>query len=552
MQRTSAVALPRLAAVLCVFILFFAAVAQAERPTLTTHVPAAVSSGVAPLVGRVSGEQRLSLAISLPLRNQAALEDLLQRLYDPQSPNFHNYLSGQEFTSRFGPTESDYAAAINFAQANGLDIIDTAANRLVLDIEGPAANIEKAFNVTLNFYQHPTESRTFFAPDREPSLDLAAPVLHISGFDNFALPHAKNIQSPETEPSAIGKTGSGPGGQYVASDMRAAYYGSGPLTGKGQTVGLFEFAGYNSADVKAYFENLKQTITVRVKGVSLNGVSLKCPPSTCDDSEQVIDIEMAIGMAPGLKEVIVYVGSQDPSIFNQMAVDNTAKTLSCSWGWPDNESTLDPIFKQMAAQGQSVFVATGDSGSSTPGNVVWPADDPYITAVGGTDIDTVSPGGAWKSETGWNGSAGSPSKNKVPIPSYQQLAGVITALNHASKTLRNYPDVAAESNTNQYSCYDGGCSGGNGGTSFAAPQWASFIAMANEQALSNGKSTLGFLNPAIYALGVGSTYTTDFHDITSGSNGGYSAVTGYDLVTGWGSPTGAALIDALTGTTKSE
>jgi subtilase family serine protease len=459
----------------------------------------------------------------------------------------------QEFASRFGPTEADYVAAIDFARASGLDIIDTAANRLVLDIEGPAANIEKAFNVTLNLYQHPTESRTFFAPDREPSLDLAAPVLHISGLDNFTLPHAKDIRTSQensAQASAIGKTGSGPGGQYVASDMRAAYYGSGPLTGQGQTVGLFEFAGYNTADVKTYFKNLKQTITVKVKGVSLNGVSLKCPPSTCDDSEQVIDIEMAIGMAPGLKEVLVYVGSKDASIFNQMAVDNTAKTLSCSWGWTDNESTLDPIFMEMATQGQSVFVATGDSGSGTPGDVVWPADDPYITAVGGTDINTASPGGAWKSETGWSGSAGSPSKNGIPIPSYQQLPGVITALNHASKTLRNYPDVAAEANTNQYSCYDGGCSGGNGGTSFAAPQWASFIAMANEQSLSNGGSTLGFLNPAIYALGVGSTYTTDFHDIASGSNGGYTAVTGYDLVTGWGSPQGAALIDALAGTGK--
>jgi subtilase family serine protease len=533
---------------LCVSVLFLTA-AQAQQRTQTTHVPAAVSTGVAPLVGHVPSEQRLSLAISLPLRNQAALDELLEQLYDPQSPSFHQYLSVQEFTSRFGPSEADYAAAINFARANGLDIIDTAANRLVLDIEGPAANIEKAFNVTLNLYQHPTESRTFFAPDREPSLDLAAPVLHISGLDNFMLPRAKNIRSSQrtAEANAIGKTGSGPGGQYVASDMRAAYYGSGPLTGQGQTVGLFEFAGYNTADVKTYFNNLKQPITVKVKGVSLNGVSLKCPPSTCDDSEQVIDIEMAIGMAPGLKEVLVYVGSKDASIFNQMAVDNTAKTLSCSWGWTDNESTLDPIFMEMAMQGQSVFVATGDSGSGTPGDVVWPADDPYITAVGGTDINTVTPGGAWKSETGWSGSAGSPSKNGVPIPSYQQLPGVITALNHASKTLRNYPDVAAESNTNQYSCYDGGCSGGNGGTSFAAPQWASFIAMANEQSLSNGGSTLGFLNPAIYALGVGSTYTTDFHDITSGSNGGYTAVTGYDLVTGWGSPQGAALIDALVG-----
>jgi subtilase family serine protease len=279
---------------------------------------------------------------------------------------------------------------------------------------------------------------------------------------------------------------------------------------------------------------------------------LNCPPKTCDDSEQALDIEMAISMAPGLSQVVVYVGNSNSSIFNKMASDNTSKQLSCSWGWSDNESVLDPIFKEFMAQGQSLFVATGDNGSGTPGDVVWPSDDPYVTAVGGTDLTTTGPGGAWKSETGWNGSAGSPSKNKIPIPSYQQLPGVINSSNGGSTTLRNYPDVSAEANTNQYSCFDGGCFGGNGGTSYAAPQWAGYTAMANQQSFAHGGTTLGFLNPALYAIGVGSSYDSDFHDIVSGSNGGFKAVTGYDLVTGWGSPNGPNLIDALTGSAKDE
>jgi subtilase family serine protease len=549
MQKISAVALRWLAAVLCAFILFFAAMAQAEqRPTLTTHIPQAVSTGVAPLVGNLPSEQRLSLAISLPLRNEAELDSLLDELYDPQSPNFHHYLSVQEFTSRFGPSESEYAAVFQFARANGLAVIDTPANRLVLDVEGPAANIEKAFNISFGLYQHPTESRTFYAPDREPSLDLDVPLLHISGLDNFTLPHAKNIRASQANTQTqVGKTtGSGPGGQFIGSDMRAAYYGSGSLNGTGQSVGLFEFAGYEISDVQNFFKKVKQPLNVPIKGVSVNGARLSCPPASCDDSEQVLDIEMAISMAPALSQVVVYVGNKDVSIFNQMAVDNTSKQVSCSWGWSDDEASLDPIFKQMAAQGQSVFVATGDSGSSTPGDVVWPADDPYITAVGGTDLTTTGPGGAWMSETGWNGSAGMPSKNGVPIPGYQKHKGVITKLNQGSKTLRNIPDVAAESNTNQYSCYDGSCSGGNGGTSYAAPQWAGYIAMANQQSLAGGGSTLGFLNPAIYKIGLGSGYDSDFHDIISGSNGKYTAVTAFDLVTGWGSPNGANLINALT------
>jgi subtilase family serine protease len=546
----------RLAAALCASMLFFAAAtAQAERrPTMTTHVPQAVSSGIAPLVSHLLSTQRLSLAISLPLRNEAQLDDLLQQLYDSQSPDFHQYLSVQEFADRFAPAEADYVAVLRFAEANGLAVIDTAANRMVVDVEGPAANMENAFHVTLGVYQHPTESRTFYAPDREPSLDLDVPLLHISGLDNFTLPHAKNIRSPQQPGHEAGgaskTTGSGPGGQFIGSDMRAAYYGSGSLTGAGQSVGLFEYAGYEISDVRNYFKQVKEPLTVPVHGVSLNGAGLNCPPATCDDSEQVLDIEMAISMAPGLSQVVVYVGNSDVSIFNQMAVDNSSKQLSCSWGWSDDESSLDPIFKEMGAQGQTVFVATGDNGSSTPGDVVWPADDPFIAAVGGTDLTTNGPGGSWKSETGWNGSAGMPSKNKIPIPNYQKRAGVVNSLNQASKTLRNIPDVAAEANTNQYSCYDGSCSGGNGGTSYAAPQWAGLTALANQQAVAGGRSTLGFLNPALYLIGTGSSYDSDFHDITSGSNGKYSAVTGFDLVTGWGSPNGPSLIDSLVGSGK--
>jgi subtilase family serine protease len=513
--------------------------AQAESHlTMTRHVPQAVASGKAGLVGQLPATQHLSLAISLPLRNENALNDLVQQIYDPQSPSYRHYLTVQEFTERFGPTAGDYEAIRQFARTNGLAIVDVAANHMVLDVEGPAANVEKAFQVKMGVYQHTTEKRTFYAPDREPSLDLGVPVLHISGLDNFALPRAKNRRAA---PGSIQGTGSGPGGQYVASDMRAAYYGSGPLNGAGQAVGLFEYAGYEVSDVQTYFKNLNQPFNVPVNGVSLNGVPLNCPPQSCDDSEQVIDIEMAVGMAPGLSQVVMYVGSSDVSIFNQMAVDNIAKQLSCSWGWSDDEKSLDPIFKEMAAQGQTVFVATGDNGSGTPGDVVWPADDPYITAVGGTDITTKGPGGPWQSETGWNGSAGSPSKNGIPIPSYQKLPGVINSSNKGSTTLRNYPDVSAESNTNQYSCYDGVCGGGNGGTSFAAPQWASLLAMANQQEVSQGKSTLGFLNPRLYRIGISAHYNADYHDITSGNNGGYNAVKGYDLVTGWGSPIGARI-----------
>ncbi|HUO28101.1 MAG TPA: S53 family peptidase [Bryobacteraceae bacterium] len=530
---------------ICACLMVMPASAQ-WRSTLTPHVPEAVSSGQAQLLGEVPGNQRLAIAISLPLRNEAALDGLLQQIYDPQSSSYRHYLSVEEFTDRFGPTQEDHDAVVRFAAASGLTVTGTARNRLVVDVAGTVANIERAFHVTMNSYRHPTENRNFYAPDREPQLDLNVPILHISGLDNFTLPTPKNIRSQAPD-AGTKATGSGPNGQFVGSDMRAAYYGAGPLTGAGQSVGLFEFAGYDISDVQNYFQKLNQPFNVPVNGVSLNGVSLSCGPPSCDDSEQVLDIEMSVAMAPGLSQVVVYVGASDVSIFRQMAADNTSKQLSCSWGWSDNETSLDPIFKEMAVQGQSVFVASGDYGSSTPGDSTWPADDPYVTAVGGTDLTTTGPGGAWLSETGWSGSAGMPSKNGVPIPAYQQLPGVINSSNQGSTTLRNIPDIAAEANTNQYSCWDGFCSGGNGGTSYAAPQWAGFLALTNEQGATNGIAPVGFLNPIIYRIGLSKLYDSDFHDIVSGSNGKYMAVPGYDLVSGWGSFIGPSLINTLLG-----
>ena len=122
-------------------------------------------------------------------------------------------------------------------------------------------------------------------------------------------------------------------------------------------------------------------------------------------------------------------------------------------------------------------------------------------------------------------SGGGISPDRIAIPSYQTTAGVITTANRGSKTYRNSPDVAAEANTDNYICYDGTCEGGWGGTSFAAPRWAGYLALVNQQSVAYGRGTVGFINPAIYRIGLGSSYGTDFHDITSGNNGTYSAVT---------------------------
>ena len=532
------------AAAMFALILPLAAYGQASA-LATRHVRDAVASGQAALVGRVPGTQVLRLNIALPLRNEAELDQLLQQTYDPNSPNFHRYLSVEEFTERFGPSQTDYEDVIRFARVSGLQVTGTAANRMIVDVTGTASQIEQAFHVTLGLYQHPTEPRIFYAPDREPTTDLTVALWHVTGLDNFSIPRPASLGR---HPTGGGKTtGSGPDGYFLGSDMRAAYYGASALTGSGQSVGLVEFAGYNQNDVVTYFSQVGQKLAVSIVGVSTDGSSLSCT-GNCDDTEQALDIEEAISMAPGMSSVLVYVSdSSDVSIFNRMATDNIAKSLSCSWGWsPADPSSDDPIFKEFAAQGQTLFVASGDSGSyRSRSRFVYPADDAYVTSVGGTDLTTAGAGGAWESETAWPDSGGGISPDRIAIPSWQLTAGVITSANKGSKRYRNSPDVAAEANTDNYICYDGVCEGGWGGTSFAAPRWAGFLALVNQQSVANGKSTLGFLNPTIYSIGLGSGYDSEFHDITSGSNGAFSAQPGYDLVTGWGSPNGVALVNAL-------
>jgi subtilase family serine protease len=516
--------------------------AAAPRLTLTTHVPDAVRAGTAARVGEAAPTQGMELAISLPLRNELALNALLRELYDPANPHYRQYLSVAEFTARFGPNEADYQAVQAFAAANNLHAQLLSANQRVLDVQASVADVERAFHVTIGLYRNPGEARVYYAPDHEPSVDLATPILHISGLDNEILPYTHMIRGDQQHRVSHEGTGSGPDGNFIGSDIRAAYYGGTALTGAGQSLGLLEYKGYNLADVNAYFTQVNQPLNVPIVGVALDGANLNCR-GKCDDSEQVLDMEEAISMAPGLSQLVAYVGHIDVSILNQMAVDNTSKQLSSSWGWKADPQTLDPIFEEFAAQGQSFVDATGDDGYHLLRDAVWPGDDEYVTGVGGTDLTTTGPGGAWLREVGWHFSGGGPSPDHIAIPAYQ--VPFINPNNNGSKKLRNCPDIAGDADTDNFSCYDGGCYTGNGGTSYAAPLWAGFIALANQQAAENGRKPIGFLNPEIYKIGALHEYPNDFHDEREGNNGRYIAIRGFDLVTGFGSPNGQALIDAL-------
>jgi len=550
MKRSIAVLTIAAAALFVIFAVSAPLALAQPQSLLTHHVWEVTLNGQAPFVGKLPATQSMHIDIVLAVRDQAGLDSFLRELYDPSSPAYRQFLTVEQFTERFGPSQQDFDALIRFATASGFTVTGGSRDAMDVQLKGSVATIETAFHVNLGLYHDPIENRDFYAPDREPTVDLPFQLWHITGLDNYSIPRsALSRRPPGVKPPAV--TGSCPGASFCGSDMRAAYYEGTALTGKGQNIGLLEFLGFDIADVNTYYKNAGQKRTAKVIGVSTDGSPISCLHSQgCDDTEQTIDITQALGMAPGVTAVYLYVSNtSDTAMLSSMSSRKPLPlNLSASWLWtPVDPKSDDPFFKKMATQGQSYFNAAGDSGAwKKTTQFVWPADSEFVISVGGTELTTKGAGKGWSSEIVWPAGGGGISPNNRPIPSWQKLKGVITKANEGSKTLRNGPDVSANSNWSFYVCADQTTCTENvyGGTSFAAPMWAGYLALTNQQAAAHHDPAPGFINPTIYPLGLGSGYNTDFHDITVGSNG-FPATKGYDLASGWGSPNTDGLINAL-------
>ena len=523
----------------------------ASRQVVHGEVPAAVASLQLKPLQRLPGTNRLNLAIALPGRNPDALSALLHRLYDPGGSSLRQFLTTDQFTETFGPSQANYQALIDFARTHRLTVTATYPNRRIVDVSASVVEIETALHVVLQMYQHPTEDRLFYAPDVDPSLDLAAPVLGISGLDNFRLPRPRmRATPPAIRQKASRQAGSGPSGMYMGNDFRAAYVPGSPFQGAGQIVGLLEFDGYNPGDV-AYYETEAGLPNVPLTNVLVDGFDGR-PSGSGGEVEVCLDIDMAISMAPGLAKVMVYESGPSGNwhdLLNRMASDNLAKQLSCSWYLPGGQAdpVADQIFQEMAAQGQTFLNASGDADAYT-GLIDFPGDNPFITQVGGTTLTTSGPGGAWVSEQVWNQGDGTGTGGGIStsyaIPDYQTNIDLSAA--QGSTTKRDTPDVAMTAD-NIYVRADGQ-DYYIAGTSCGAPLWAGLTALINQAAAANGAPAVGFINPAVYALGKSPAYSANFHDITIGNNESsisptrFVAVPGYDLCTGWGTPFGTNLI----------
>jgi hypothetical protein len=530
----------------------FAAPAPAQMTglrVLPSHA-AAVTAHLQP-VRDLEGTNFLNLVIVLPLHDEASLTNLITQLYNPNATNFHQWLTPDVFTRRFGPTMDDYRKVINFATVHHLKVTDTHANRMVLDVAGQVIDIQNAFRVKLHVYQHPKEDRTFYAPDAAPSVETNVPILCVSGLDNYELPYRlggelKPVSLSTNQGVTAYTTGSGPGGDFTGTDFRAAYVPGVTNTGAGQYIAIVDVGGaYYTNDIYDYETNAG--FSTVVSNILLSGTTGIPDGSGVDDGEETLDIDMTMSMAPGAT-ILNYEGEAH-DVFNRIASDDKAKQMTLSYGFGIDDGILQ-MFQEFAAQGQSFSQASGDGGADPDGGTGL-TGNPYATIVGGTDLTTTGDGGSWVSETAWSGSGGGISG--YGIPDWQ--LGVATTANQGSASYRNFPDVAMLANPTIWWYFKDGIGSTVGGTSAASPLWAGFMALVNQQAAVSGHPPAGFVNPAIYALGKGlrAAYTACFHDLTSGSTfnsqnpNRFSAEVGYDLCTGWGTPTGINTINYLAG-----
>ncbi len=534
-------------------------------------------------LGRLDAKQPVQFAFTLPVQKQAELDDYLRRLYTPGDPLYRQFLRTGEFESLFGPTQAQYDALIAFAERSGLRVVTRHSNRLVLNVAAPAETVETALNVRLLRFQSAANGRESHAPDQEPALpaDVAALVSGVVGLDTTQEPRCNSEpvllnRSNAPLPSAL----HGPSGGFAPTDIKTAYHLNG-LTqdGTNQTIALVELDGFYASDVTAYEDQFgfahSATTPVAVGDVS----DFPRQPTAKDIYptsvlEVALDIDMVKALAPNAT-LFVYEGHDQVSVLNKIASDNSAQQVSTSWYFDLEANTPaatrngeNTALQQLAAQGQTVYSASGDYGdkvktTDSSGNVVYTfgvqdiGAQPYVTAVGGTSLTVDNTTGAIKTETAWtgdsppNGGSGGGVSTVWTLPSYQSR--LVVAGSGGSSAYRNVPDVALNGAFGTpyavYMTYGYPTKSAAwitaGGTSAAAPLWAAFTAMVNQRRVALNTGRLGFANPTIYFV-AHVRLSPDFHDMTVGNNGTYPAVAGYDNVTGWGSFDGGSLFNDLT------
>jgi len=567
------------------------------------------------------------MTVALEPQDAAGLASFATAVSTPGSASFRDYLSVSQFAARFGATAAHIAAVRAALLAEGLNVGAVTANNLTIPITGTAAQVQQAFSLSLSQVKL-SSGRTAFTNVQAPALpagiapyvqgvvglsdvtpDQPAGLIKPSGRSPLTAP-ASRPQFPTGGPQPCSSaTAEQAMGGLTADEIATAYqfsglYGAGDL-GAGQTVALFEEQPYNPTDIATY--QACYGTGAPISNVDVDGGPGPYQPPTSGgsgDGESALDIEQVIGLAPKAN-ILVYEGpfTSTVNIISAIVSQDRAKVISSSYGVCEAltggtvinaENTL---LQEAAAQGQSFYISSGDSGSSmcfqadqnnTGLSVIDPGGQPFATGVGGTTLFSGTdqnpnlyqpgvPGFDIPVQSVWNdgfvnnrasGSGGGISSS-FTMPSYQSgAAATLGVLRNASTSpcggpsfCREVPDVAADADPNTgYAVFSDGMWGVTGGTSAAAPLWAAFTSLADASATCRGLS-IGFANPSLYQT-ASTSYLNNFSDVSQASpenpsapnndalginNGLYPVGTGYDMATGLGSMIAPALASSLCG-----
>ena len=478
-------------------------------------------------------------------------------------PKKRKYLTYEQVAARYGANPADLKRVEDFARATGLTVSESSPERRSVKLSGTVAQMEKAFGVQLKKYQH--GKRTFRG--RVGTLQipkaLKGIVEGVFGLDERKMAHAYTRRTLKTERVAATAKATLPPGTFLPTQV-AALYNFPANNGAGQTVAILTFndegGGYSQAALNTYFTQvLGLTSPPKITNVVVAGPgntpSASTDPSNVTD-EVMLDAQVIGALVPGANIRMYFSTFTEQGwvdVLTRVAMDPVdVDVLSISYGNPENAKgsawttaaiqQVTKNFEAAAARGITVCVASGDSGSSdgvTGVHADYPASDLNVLGVGGTRI--TASGGAIQSEVVWDdqeGAGGGGVSVLFPLPSWQN--GIKPLAKPAiHQTGRGVPDVAglADPETG-YEIID--LNGQNldqiGGTSASTPLWASLIARINQALGAN----LGFFNPLLYG-----SVSKSLNDITQGNNGRFIAGPGWDACTGWGSPNGTKLLNAL-------
>lgn len=469
-------------------------------------------------------------------------------------------LSREEYLDTHGATQQAMDQIRTLAARHGLTLVneDRAARRVWL--RGAAQQLEQTFGVQLHDYEQtapapPPEGLRFHAFSGAMSVPEpeSAVIETVLGLDTrpIARPHIRWLsQIVFANPHATSTS-------FTPPQVAQAYdYPTG--NGAGQCIGLIELGGgFEDSDIQSYFGQLNLSPPT-VVAVSVDGGTNSPGDPNGADGEVALDIQVAGAIAPGARIAVYFApntnqGFQDAVSAAIHDTTNKPSVISISWGGPESSwdqasiTSFDNTLQSAAVLGITITVAAGDSGSTDgvsdgANHVDFPASSPHVLGCGGTDLTLTN--GTRSAETVWNdqsqggGATGGGVSSAFALPTWQSGANVPAPSN--SKGGRGVPDVAGDASpASGYQILVNGQFAVVGGTSAVAPLWAALIALINQQTGRN----VGFINPTLYSGG-----EANFYDITSGSNGSYSAAAGWDPCTGLGSPDGQKIETLLTST----